>query len=477
MSTHKKSFAQISILMRFLGFYVVLVPAGLVVLLAGCRLDVQQVDPLAAKSKAGVTTEDRALTPEQFALLKPGMNESQAIQILGEPSRIFHFYTKPGSTPVILSRQVIDASRTSRRFRHRDFKASPPRDKLVVLEYESPGRNYFVVFRDEKLFYTVGPVSDNERDPETIRTRYGGPDIHIEEEQGHGGDAMELFDYPEKGIAFLRHPGQKEFEAKLVVLVKSGDINQDLIGAARKGDTAAVQSLLEAGADVNAKNKDGSTALMKAVRHTDTIRALLAGGSDVDAKSNYGDTALLEAANIGHTDTVRALLQAGADVNAKDKDGYTALTLAAWKGHTDVVKLLENSIGKRRQTQTMEAAKEEDGTLKQLMEVTDENFVEEVEKSKQLVMVLFDWKAEDASRCRPCRVIAPIVEQLARDYAGEVRVIRIVAETNPKTSAQFQVIAVPAILFFKEGKLVDTVIGGSPKARLELEQKFKEHLD
>jgi thioredoxin 1 len=123
------------------------------------------------------------------------------------------------------------------------------------------------------------------------------------------------------------------------------------------------------------------------------------------------------------------------------------------------------------------AAKGEQDTLGKVTEVTDENFVEEVEQSTQLVMVLFDWKAEDASRCRPCRVIAPIVEQLAQDYAGKVKVVRIEAETNPKTSAQFRIIGVPAILFFKNGKLVDKEIGDPPSARKVLEEKIKEHLN
>ncbi len=134
-------------------------------------------------------------TVAQFARLQQGMSQSQVVQILGEPYRTFGFRTEPGSMPVILSRQTIDLSRTSRRFRHRGVRASLAKDedKLEVLEYESPGWNYFVVLRDDKLFYTVGPVSDDERDPETVRKRYGGPIIHIEEKGGYflrGGGSL-----------------------------------------------------------------------------------------------------------------------------------------------------------------------------------------------------------------------------------------------------------------------------------------------
>jgi thioredoxin-like negative regulator of GroEL len=137
----------------------------------------------------------------------------------------------------------------------------------------------------------------------------------------------------------------------------AADINSDLIEAAKNGDTAQVKALLDKGADVNARDKDGLTALMWAAAggRTDIVKALLDKGADVNAKTSYGYTALMWAAAGGHTDIVKALLDKGADVNAKDSDGYTALMWAAARGHTDIVKAL---LDKGADVN----AKDEDGT-------------------------------------------------------------------------------------------------------------------
>lgn len=94
--------------------------------------------------------------------------------------------------------------------------------------------------------------------------------------------------------------------------------------------------------------------------------------------------------------------------------------------------------------------------------VTDSNFEEEV--VSQGVLTLVDFWAE---WCGPCRVVAPIVEQLADEYAGDLRVAKLDVDENPKTAQRFNVRSIPSILFFKDGELVDTVIGATPKAHLE----------
>lgn len=104
-----------------------------------------------------------------------------------------------------------------------------------------------------------------------------------------------------------------------------------------------------------------------------------------------------------------------------------------------------------------------------VLNVTDESFATEVEGSNGLAIVDFwaDW-------CGPCRIVAPIVEQLATEYAGRVTVAKLDVDANPRTAARFNVRSIPSILFFRDGKLVDTVVGAVP--RPVLERKVQEHI-
>jgi len=101
--------------------------------------------------------------------------------------------------------------------------------------------------------------------------------------------------------------------------------------------------------------------------------------------------------------------------------------------------------------------------------VTDDNFQSEIAGYDGLAMVDF-W----AVWCGPCRLVGPIVEQLADDYAGRVRVGKLDVDANQRTAAQFNVRSIPTILFFKDGKLVDSVVGAVPKPVLD--RKIQEHL-
>ena len=100
--------------------------------------------------------------------------------------------------------------------------------------------------------------------------------------------------------------------------------------------------------------------------------------------------------------------------------------------------------------------------------VTDADFEREVEQHDGLVVVDF-W----ATWCAPCRMIAPVLEQLAEEYKGKAKVAKVDVDTNVRTGSRFQVRSIPTLLFFKNGKVVDQVIGAVPKPQLEL--KFKEH--
>lgn len=103
-----------------------------------------------------------------------------------------------------------------------------------------------------------------------------------------------------------------------------------------------------------------------------------------------------------------------------------------------------------------------------LTAVTDADFEQEVEKHQGVAVVDF-W----ATWCGPCRMIAPLLEQLSVEYDGKVKVTKLDVDSNQKTSMRFNVRSIPTLLFFKDGKVVDQVIGAVPKAALEA--KFKQH--
>jgi len=100
--------------------------------------------------------------------------------------------------------------------------------------------------------------------------------------------------------------------------------------------------------------------------------------------------------------------------------------------------------------------------------VTDESFEQEIESSEGLAIVDF-W----AEWCGPCRMVAPVVEELAVEYAGTLKVAKLDVDENQRTAQRFSVRSIPTILFFKDGRHVDTVIGAVPKAALE--RKIQQH--
>ncbi len=94
--------------------------------------------------------------------------------------------------------------------------------------------------------------------------------------------------------------------------------------------------------------------------------------------------------------------------------------------------------------------------------VSDETFDEEVVNSS--VPVLVDFWAE---WCAPCKMIAPIVEQLADEYDGKVKFAKLDIDSNPKVAQTFGIRSIPTLLILKDGKPVDQVVGAVPKSLLE----------
>ncbi len=93
------------------------------------------------------------------------------------------------------------------------------------------------------------------------------------------------------------------------------------------------------------------------------------------------------------------------------------------------------------------------------VELTDSNFKEKVIESDKLTMIDF-W----AEWCGPCRAIGPMVEELSKEYDGKVNIGKVNVDQNPELSINYGITSIPAILFVKDGKVVDKLVGAQPKS-------------
>ena len=104
------------------------------------------------------------------------------------------------------------------------------------------------------------------------------------------------------------------------------------------------------------------------------------------------------------------------------------------------------------------------------VKVNDTNFREEVLESELPVLVDF-W----APWCAPCFIVAPAVEEIAKEYEGRFKVCKINVDEAPNTSSEYGIMSIPTLAIFKDGKLVDNIIGAVPKTAIE--EKIKPYID
>jgi len=99
-----------------------------------------------------------------------------------------------------------------------------------------------------------------------------------------------------------------------------------------------------------------------------------------------------------------------------------------------------------------------------VLQVTDDNFEQEILESEIPVMVDF-W----AEWCGPCKMVGPIVAELANEYDGKIKIAKMDVDANRQTPGKYGIRNIPTLIFFKKGEVVQTLIGAQPKGTLEEE--------
>ena len=97
-----------------------------------------------------------------------------------------------------------------------------------------------------------------------------------------------------------------------------------------------------------------------------------------------------------------------------------------------------------------------------VVSVSNDTFDELVLQSQNLVMVDF-W----ATWCGPCKIVAPVVEELAKEYEGKAVFAKVNTDENPDLASRYNIRGIPTLMFFKEGKVMDQIVGAVPKVQLK----------
>jgi len=128
------------------------------------------------------------------------------------------------------------------------------------------------------------------------------------------------------------------------------------------------------------------------------------------------------------------------------------------KGGEELEKIKQRKL---RQLMKKTAETEKKSAANKPVEVTDATFKEMIHEHP--LVVVDCW----APWCAPCRIVAPIIEEMARDYAGRILFGKLNMDENREVAMQYQIMGIPTLLVFKNGKLIDRIVGAMPRQMLE----------